>query len=51
MTKQTGIVAMGYEAVADAFFATVPDDQRSGAGLSIWKDGRQVVELWSGVAD
>lgn len=51
MIEQTGIVALGYEAVADAFFATVPDDQRSGAGLSIWKDGRQVVELWGGVAD
>jgi hypothetical protein len=45
MPEQAGIVASGYEAVADAFFATVPDDQRSGAGLSIWKNGRQVVEL------
>ncbi|XAS72899.1 serine hydrolase domain-containing protein [Micrococcaceae bacterium Sec5.1] len=51
MTEQTGIVDLGYETVADAFFATVRDDERSGAGLSIWKDGRQVVELWGGVAD
>ena len=51
MTEQTDFVALGYEAVADAFFATVPDDQQSGAGLSIWKEGRQVVELRAGVAD
>lgn len=44
-------VAPGYEPVAEAFFATVEYGQRSGAALSIWKDGEPVVSLSAGKAN
>lgn len=44
-------VAEGFGAVADAFQATVADDGRSGAALSIWRGGEPIVDLWAGVAD
>lgn len=45
------LVAPGFEAVATAFFQSIPQGQRSGAALSVWVDGAAVVELHGGVAD
>ncbi|MEI8409691.1 MULTISPECIES: serine hydrolase domain-containing protein [unclassified Kribbella] len=45
------VVAPGFGAVADAFFRTIPDDDSSGAAMSVWIDGVPVIELWGGVAD
>jgi CubicO group peptidase (beta-lactamase class C family) len=44
-------VAAGFEPVAEAFFATVPNGRRTGAGLSVWVEGSEVVSLWGGTAD
>ena len=48
---QRSLVAPGYEAVAEAFFASIPDGRRSGASLAIWKDGHPIVHLAGGTAD
>jgi CubicO group peptidase (beta-lactamase class C family) len=45
------LVETGFGEVADAFARTVDDDGRRGAALSVWVDGKPVVELWGGVAD
>jgi len=42
-----GRVAAGFEPVRDAFFAAQQDD-RGGAQLCIYRDGRVVVDLWAG---
>lgn len=44
-------VAPGFEGVAAAFFATIPDGRRAGAAVSIWKDGVPVISLAAGSAD
>ncbi len=42
-----GTVAGGFEAVREAFFAAQARDP-GGAQLCVYKDGRQVVDLWAG---
>lgn len=49
--KSTAGVAEGFGPVADAFRATLADDGRSGAALSIWRGGEPIVDLSAGVAD
>ncbi|MDQ0691262.1 serine hydrolase domain-containing protein [Arthrobacter sp. W4I7] len=51
MAIDTNYVAPGFEGVASAFFATIPDGRRAGAALSVWKEGAPVVSLASGTAD
>jgi CubicO group peptidase (beta-lactamase class C family) len=49
----SGFVEDGYEQVRDTFAALVADGRETGAGLSVWKDSREVVHLdggWSDVA-
>jgi CubicO group peptidase (beta-lactamase class C family) len=41
----------GYHAVEAAFERAFEDRPTMGAGLSIWRDGREIVSLWGGVAD
>ena len=41
----------GFGAVVDAFASTIPADGLSGGALSVWLDGRPVVEVHAGVAD
>ncbi|GAA1946750.1 serine hydrolase domain-containing protein [Microbacterium aquimaris] len=41
----------GWGGVVDAFRATVPDPRESGAALSVWSDGREVVDVRVGTAD
>lgn len=45
------VVAPGLESVAAAFFATLPDGRRTGAALSVWLDGDEVISLATGMAD
>ncbi|MGY0390610.1 serine hydrolase domain-containing protein [Nocardioides sp. WG-D5] len=45
------IVRPGFEEVAAAFFATVPNGRHSGAAVSVWVDGEEAVRLASGTAD
>ena len=47
----TGFVRPGFEEVAAAFFATIPDGRRTGAAVSVWIDGQEAVSLASGTAD
>jgi CubicO group peptidase (beta-lactamase class C family) len=51
MMEHQPLVASGFGEVADAFFRTIVNDDRTGAALSVWVEGVPVVELWSGVAD
>lgn len=51
MRIQSNYVAPGFEGVAAAFFATIPEGRRAGAALSVWKDGAPVVSLAAGTAD
>jgi CubicO group peptidase (beta-lactamase class C family) len=44
-------VAPGFEPIGDAFDASLREVDRSGAALSIWADGHEVVSAWAGVAD
>ncbi|TIH34845.1 serine hydrolase domain-containing protein [Subtercola vilae] len=46
-----GFVEAGYESVAEAFDRAIADDTGTGAALSIWRDGRLVIDLAGGVAD
>jgi len=45
-----GTVETGLERVRDAFTGAF-QDERMGAALSIWLDGRPIVDLWGGLAD
>ncbi|WP_425826614.1 serine hydrolase domain-containing protein [Streptomyces fractus] len=45
------LVEAGFEKVADAFRRTVPDDERGGAALSVWIEGKPVVDICGGIAD
>jgi CubicO group peptidase (beta-lactamase class C family) len=44
----TGRVADGFESVAEAFAATVPNDGLHGAALSVWLEGESIIELQGG---
>lgn len=50
-TDARGLVASGYEAVADAFHHAFVGNPTMGAALAIRVDGQPVVDLWGGVAD
>ncbi len=47
----SGFVASGYEQVREAFEKLVADGRETGAGLSVWSGGREVVGLSGGWAD
>jgi len=49
--KVAGFVADGYEAVGEVFRRLVDDGRETGAGVSVWKEGREVVRLSGGWAD
>ncbi|PZF86646.1 serine hydrolase domain-containing protein [Jiangella anatolica] len=51
MTRLGGGAAPGYGPVADAFVAGLAEPEASGAALSVWHEGREVVDVWAGVAD
>ncbi|MDO7882750.1 serine hydrolase domain-containing protein [Salinibacterium soli] len=46
----TGHVETGFEPVIDAFLTGISPEP-SGAALSLWIDGREVVNVWAGLAD
>lgn len=46
-----GFAADGYDAVREVFQQLVDDGRETGAGLSVWRDGREVVRLNAGWAD
>lgn len=47
----TGNAGHGYEAVEDALATLVADGLETGAGLSIWSEGEEVVNLCAGWSD
>lgn len=47
----TGTVGEGYESAQDILEKLVTDGQETGAALSIWKDGTEVVHLNAGFSD
>jgi CubicO group peptidase (beta-lactamase class C family) len=51
ITVTNGTVAPGFEAVASAFNAGFEARPSMGAALSVWLEGKPVVDLWGGVAD
>ncbi|MER6144899.1 serine hydrolase domain-containing protein [Streptomyces sparsogenes] len=46
-----GFVADGYDAVRQVFQRLLDDGRETGAGLSVWREGREVVRLSGGWAD
>jgi CubicO group peptidase (beta-lactamase class C family) len=46
-----GVVAVGFEAVREAFEQVVSGQAGTGAAVAIWHDGRWVADLWGGTAD
>lgn len=46
-----GYAEYGYEGVREVFRELVDDGRETGAGLSVWRDGREVVRLSGGWAD
>jgi CubicO group peptidase (beta-lactamase class C family) len=46
-----GTVAPGFEGVREAFARNFAEHGDVGAGCAVYVDGRQVVDLWGGVAD
>ncbi|MFX6334960.1 serine hydrolase domain-containing protein, partial [Acinetobacter baumannii] len=46
-----GFVASGFEAVGEAFRAAFESHPGMGGALSVRVDGREVVDLWGGIAD
>src|SRR5690242_3676736 len=46
-----GHVEVGYGAVADRFAANAAEFAQLGSAVTVFVDGRKVVELWDGVAD
>ncbi|MEV0644927.1 serine hydrolase domain-containing protein [Phytomonospora sp. NPDC050363] len=50
MPHLDGLVAPGFEAVADAFHANFTERETLGAAVAVTLDGRPVVDLWGGVA-
>ncbi|MFG1974207.1 serine hydrolase domain-containing protein [Nonomuraea fuscirosea] len=51
MTEIGGDIAPGFEAVRAAFAANLDSGQDVGAAVSVYVHGRQVVDLWGGIAD
>jgi CubicO group peptidase (beta-lactamase class C family) len=45
------VVAPGLENVVKIFREGVVEPERSGAALSIWRDGEEIVNVWHGVRD
>ncbi|MFJ5547777.1 serine hydrolase domain-containing protein [Streptomyces sp. NPDC093225] len=46
-----GFVADGYEPVRDAFVRNFTDRGDRGAAVTVYRDGRPVVDLWGGIRD
>ncbi|WP_330293705.1 serine hydrolase domain-containing protein [Streptomyces sp. NBC_00576] len=46
-----GVVAEGFEPVRDAFAANFATGGERGAAVTVYRDGRRVVDLWAGVRD
>ncbi|MFK3979664.1 serine hydrolase domain-containing protein [Micromonospora sp. NPDC050397] len=51
MSVVSGTVAAGYEPVREAFLANFETRSEIGAGLGVYRHGREVVRLWGGIAD
>ncbi|MEV5889594.1 serine hydrolase domain-containing protein [Nonomuraea fuscirosea] len=51
MPEIGGDVAPGFEAVRAAFAANLASGQDVGAAVSVYVHGREVVDLWGGIAD
>ncbi|WP_326630094.1 beta-lactamase family protein [Nonomuraea fuscirosea] len=51
MTEIGGDIAPGFEAVRAAFAANLDSGQDVGAAVSVYVHGREVVDLWGGIAD
>jgi CubicO group peptidase (beta-lactamase class C family) len=51
MSTIDGYAAPGYEAVREAFARLLADGRETGAGVSVWRDGHEVVRLSGGWAD
>ncbi len=51
MNRIDGFTAPGYERVAAAFAAAFDGRPTMGAALAVRQDGREIVNLWGGVAD
>lgn len=51
MVKVEGFAADGYDRVRQVLQGLVDDGRETGAGVSVWKDGREVVRLSAGWAD
>ncbi|MEV0612749.1 serine hydrolase domain-containing protein [Nonomuraea sp. NPDC050404] len=49
--KVEGFTSDGYEAVREVFQKLVDEGRETGAGVSVWKDGHEVVRLSGGWAD
>ncbi len=49
--RVTGLAREEYANVVRAFADGVREPERSGAALSLWRDGVEVVNIWTGVAD
>ncbi|NEC92137.1 serine hydrolase domain-containing protein [Streptomyces sp. SID12501] len=46
-----GVVAEGFEPVRDAFVRNFATGGERGAAVTVYRDGRRVVDLWAGVRD
>ncbi len=46
-----GFVAQGYESLQNRFATIISQAPDSGCAVSIWHEGKNVVNLWGGVAD
>ncbi|MEU5685556.1 esterase [Streptomyces venezuelae] len=46
-----GTVAAGYEPVRDAFVRNFAERGERGAAVTVYRDGRRVVDLWGGLKD
>ncbi|MEU4575497.1 serine hydrolase domain-containing protein [Nonomuraea sp. NPDC023979] len=51
MTRTDGMTAAGYEPLREAFERNFAERGEVGAGLTVYRDGRPVVDLWGGEAD
>jgi CubicO group peptidase (beta-lactamase class C family) len=51
VVRVEGYVADGYDAVREVFQRLVDEGRETGAGVSVWRDGREVVRLSGGWAD
>ncbi|GLW12993.1 EstA family serine hydrolase [Microtetraspora sp. NBRC 13810] len=51
MPKAEGFVADGYEGVREVFQKLLDEGRETGAGVSVWREGREVVRLSGGWAD